>query len=597
MILRKIALTLCFVILFACCICAQQTQTSPASDRSLVIRDVSLIDGTGAPLQTEMTIVIHGNHIEAIGKSSKVHIPQAAQVIDGRGKFLIPGLWDMHVHWNDTPYLPLFLANGVTGIRLMWGFPEHWVWRQKIVDKLMTGPRLSIASGIFDGPIPIWPGSISVKDAQEAREAVDLARKTGADFIKVYTLLPRDAYFAIANETKKLGIPFAGHVPYSVTEIEASEAGQKSIEHLTGMLLAASTREDEFRKEYNDAGQKGFEGLKEIGKKRIVEILDSYSDEKAARVFSAFKKNGTWQCPTLTVLRSFGYLNDPTFTNDPRLKYMPPSIRDYWNPKSDFRLSDRTDQDYENSRRSYQKSLQIVDAMNQAGVRILAGTDTLNPYCFPGFSLHDELVLLTQAGLTHMQALQTATRNAAEYLGQLDSLGTIEPHKLADLVLLSANPLVDIHNTTAIEAVVSDGNYFSKADLTKMLSNVEAYASRKSISGAISITLKQKGIEAAVKRYQTLKETQPDEYDFSEAQLDSLGSELLEQKQYDRAIAIFKLNTEAYPQSAFSFDSLAGAYLAHGDRDLAIQNYKKSLELNPQNGNAIQKLKELGVSH
>src|SRR5262249_9091040 len=281
--------------------------------------------------------------------------------------------------------------------------------------------------------------------AAEARDAVDMARKSGADFIKVYTLLPRDAYFAIADETKKLGIPFAGHVPNSVTAIEASEAGQKSIEHLTGMVLAASTREDEFRKEYNDAGQKGFEALKEVGKKRAVEILESYSEEKAAHVFSVYKKNNTWQCPTLTVLRSFGYVNDPTFTNDPRLKYMPPSIREEWNPKNDFRLNDRSPEDYENSRRSYQKSLEIVGAMNRAGVPILAGTDTLNPFCFPGFSLHDELALLTQAGLTPMQALQAATRNAAEYLGQLDSLGTIEPHKLADLVLLSANPLDDIH--------------------------------------------------------------------------------------------------------------------------------------------------------
>src|SRR5262249_19092575 len=158
------------------------------------------------------------------------------QVIDARGKFLIPGLWDMHVHWEMKDYLPLFIANGVLGVRVMWGMPIHHEWRKEISAGTLLGPRLNIASPIIDGPHPIWKGSVSVGNDAEARQAVIQAKQNGADFIKVYSLLPREAYFAIADETKKLGLPFAGHVPEAVNAGEASDAGQKSIEHLTGVL-------------------------------------------------------------------------------------------------------------------------------------------------------------------------------------------------------------------------------------------------------------------------------------------------------------------------------------------------------------------------
>src|SRR4030095_6518181 len=231
---------------------AMLSQGHPAKNiaaKQLVITNVTIIDVTGAPAASDMTVVITGDRITEIGPTRSVRAPKDAQIVSGKGKFLIPGLWDMHVHWYLKDYLPLFLANGVTGIRQMWGMPMHHHWRKEQETGSLLGPRLIIVSPIIDGPNPLWRESVSVADEAQAREAVRKARKDGADFIKIYSRLTRDAFFAIADETKNLGVPFAGHIPQSVTVAEASDAGQKSIEHLTGILMACSSREEELRKE------------------------------------------------------------------------------------------------------------------------------------------------------------------------------------------------------------------------------------------------------------------------------------------------------------------------------------------------------------
>src|SRR5262245_54884932 len=183
----------------------------PAQARPLAFGGITVIDATGSPARPHRMVTVSGKKIAQIEEYGRGSEPKTAEVIDGRGKFLIPGLWDMHVHWYDERFLPLFLANGVTGVRQMWGMDVHQRWRQRMQDGLLVGPRQVIASGIIDGPRPVWPSSIAVKDAAQGETAVRDARKQGADFIKVYSLLPRDAYFAIAAESKRAGIPFAGH--------------------------------------------------------------------------------------------------------------------------------------------------------------------------------------------------------------------------------------------------------------------------------------------------------------------------------------------------------------------------------------------------
>jgi imidazolonepropionase-like amidohydrolase len=448
-----------------------RAEDTPA--KSLAITGVTVIDATGAPARPDMTVVITGDRITAIGKPGEVGLPEGATVVDSKGKYLIPGLWDMHVHTADPSFLPLYLANGVTGVRDMHALDPDAIFglRKQVQEGKQPGPRVVAAGPLVDGPKPFVPGSLVAADAVEGREAVRKLKKMGADFVKVYTKLPREAYLAIADEAKKQGLAFAGHLPESVSAAEASDLGQKSIEHLTGVELACSDREDELRREAVAAlakadNQAAWDLLGRIG----VRAADSFSEKKARALYARFVRNGTWQVPTLTVLRSLVSLDDPKFIANPRVKYMPPSFRSYW---SLMKLSPET---VAGLKRRYKQATGLVRAMHQAGVPFLAGTDTPGvPYVFPGFSLHDELSLLVaEGGFTPLEALQAATRDPARFLGQEKDLGTVERGKVADLVLLDADPLADIHNTTKIAAVMVNGKLLPRNELDKMLAEVEA---------------------------------------------------------------------------------------------------------------------------
>jgi imidazolonepropionase-like amidohydrolase len=452
--------------------------------KSLLITHVTVIDATGAPARPDMTVVITGERIKALDQAGKVELPSDADAVDGTGKFLIPGLWDMHVHWSDpvapsAPYLGLFTANGVTGVRQMWGFPSHFQWRKDIAAGMLHGPRMMLAGPIVDGPKPVWPGSIAAGTEAEGRHAVRKTMEDGYDFVKVYSLLPRHVYFAIADEARKQGLPFAGHVPYSVTAREASDAGQKSVEHLTGLLLACSAKEGELTVALSEARRDPASPDRALLRRVNEQLIDTFDAAKAATLFAKFKANGTWQVPTLTVLRALGNLDDKDFVKDERLKYMPLGVQNFWNPKDDFRFRTMTKEDYVLQRKVFKRDLELVGAMHREGVDLLAGTDVLNPYCFPGFSLHDELALLVEAGLSPMAALQTATRNPARYRDQLKDSGTVEAGKLADLVLLDSDPLTDIKNTRRIANVIVGGKLLTRSKLDKILTDVETAANKK----------------------------------------------------------------------------------------------------------------------
>ena len=230
---------------------------------SLVIQGVTVIDATGKPPQPGMTVVVEQSRIAAIGQSKKLKIPAGSQVVDGRGKFLIPGLWDMHVHdfayWpgGETWSYPLYLANGVVGVREMWGPEDANAWRAVHAKYGKPSPSVYVASPIIDGPGSAMSGTFRVADAAQARAAVDRYQANGADFIKIYTLLPRDAYFAIADEARKVGITFVGHVPDAITVEEASDAGQRSMEHLIGVPLGTSSEEQALFREKPVSGTFG----------------------------------------------------------------------------------------------------------------------------------------------------------------------------------------------------------------------------------------------------------------------------------------------------------------------------------------------------
>ena len=319
----------------------------------------------------------------------------------------------------------------------------------------------------------MWVGPISVADAAAGRQAVRTLKQRGYDFIKVYQFLPREVYLAIAHEAKKQNIVFAGHVPFSLSAAEASDAGQKSLEHIFGISLACSTQEASLRPALAEAAAqvgKAFEPHIELFIRNESEPLASYNEQKCAALFKRLAGNGTYAVPTLVLHRSLASGADPAFRNDPRLKYMPANIR---------RLFDWELGLFTSYQPVYERLLLTAGAMHRAGVKVLAGTDTFNAYCFPGFSVHDELELFVQAGFTPLEALQTATLNPAKYLGLSDSLGTIEKGKIADFILLEANPLENVGNTRKISAVVANGRYLPKQSLRSMLETVEAMANKK----------------------------------------------------------------------------------------------------------------------
>jgi imidazolonepropionase-like amidohydrolase len=459
--------------------------------QSLVIKRVTVIDATGRSPTPNMTVVVDGNRIVAVGPWRKTRIPKNAVVVDGTGKFLIPGLWDMHAHGTADEHAAwthlLFLANGVVGVRDMFGPPDAHAWRATQVSSDDPSPTIYLGSPVIDGPNPRWPGSIVVRDEAQGREAVDQQQQRGADFIKVYDNLPRNVYFAIADEAKKRGIPFEGHVPKSVTAVEASDAGQKSIEHLTrvalgcskeGMTISAELQRQEalFRAPDATMSQKMDSGKRMTG--LYLRVVETYDNATAQALFAEFLKNGTWQCPTLTLLHA--YTDEPSAADESRLNYLSKELRAEFDAGyyQHFPAEARA---WTVSMRKAElgESMKIVGLMYRTGVPILAGTDAMNPHCFPGFGIHDELALLVDAGLPPLAALQTATRNAAQFMGQLDRRGTIEAGKIADLVLLDKDPLADIHNTRTIEAIVLNGKLFPRAALDAMLAKEQTLASRE----------------------------------------------------------------------------------------------------------------------
>jgi imidazolonepropionase-like amidohydrolase len=443
-----------------------------AQENPLVVLHVTVIHGTDAEAAPDQTVVIKGDRITALGKAGEVSIPNGATTMDGTGKFLIPGLWDMHVHTlqggRPKLFFPLLIANGVTGVRDM-GSPFSDLeavtkLRKQIDGGKLLGPRIVAAGPLVDGPNPMFPElSIAVSNATHARQVVEDLQSIGADFIKVYSLLPRATYFAIADEARRRNIPFAGHVPESVSALEASDAGQRSIEHLSGVRLACSTSETELRQELIEARAKSDASLLYRAFRRVyAKSKETYSEEKAEALFARFVANGTWQVPTLVVARFVAQVNNPR-------QYTGPAARSSKGPKDNRRLKKVTAAEFESVSTTSQDAFDLVNAMKRAGVKFMAGTDAPNPFVVPGRSLHDELELLVHAGFTPLEALQSATRNPAEYLGRLDTLGTVEEGKIADLVLLDANPLDDINNTRKIWAVISNGKILQRPQLDEML--------------------------------------------------------------------------------------------------------------------------------
>ncbi len=416
---------------------------------------VTVIDGTDPRPRREQTVVVEGSRIVAVGPAASTPIPAGARRVSGAGKYLIPGLWDMHVHLTvpaGRAALALYVANGVTGVRAM---GDDWSllsgWRREIASGTLVGPRI-VASGPYleggDVPIP----HLVVRTPEEAVQAVDSLARLGVDFVKLHSQFSREAYFAALRAARSRGFRVAGHVPRSVAAREASDSGLSSLEHLLQVPIPCSPAES----------------VALAPRFPVQGVLGRCTTEDLAPLWARFAANGTRVVPTLVAAYEVASWPRRELPGDSFAAYLPDTLRRY--VAAIFPMPDSIPPGADSVGVAlFRKRIALVGAMHRAGVEVLAGTDAPLRNSPPGFGLHQELALLAEAGLSPFEVLRAATLEAARFLGLSDSLGAIAPGKLADLVLLSKDPLADVRHSRAIAMVMAGGRLFDAAQREHLL--------------------------------------------------------------------------------------------------------------------------------
>lgn len=422
-----------------------------------LITNVNIVDVNTETIIANQNVGIRNGLIVSIYSDTK-NVSDSTVIVNGTGKYLIPGLWDMHVHsiGNVSTLNILYLRYGVTGVRDMWGALTDMYSgvSDEIPLVVETQPTMFKSYSMLDGENPTHEGAKVITTADQAKTAVaeHLDKKT--DFVKIYSKLSREAYYAIAYECRKNNIPFAGHVPNAITIWEAIEAGQTSSEHLYQVMEACLKNPDSLP-ELQDPE------FERWGDKRYKIVFDNYDKSKEDSLFKTIAKSKLAITPTLLINKV--YMDyDSTLSRKEMHPLLEKWLIDIWDERrnkfSDTKLS----------KKMFEYQLSLMGSMQKAGVLLLAGTDALEVEMIPGISLHDELALFVKGGLTNGEALKTATINPAIYMGNSDKYGSAEIGKIASLVILEKNPLEDIRNTTSVVSVFSKGTYYNNNALLEL---------------------------------------------------------------------------------------------------------------------------------
>jgi len=446
MALGRRMLAYCCAIVCLTAAVPARAQNPARAPQSVAFAHVNIVDVVEGRLLPDMAIVIRGERISDIEQSSAFSAPRNVKLIDGRGKFVIPGLWDMHVHlsYATESALPLLLANGVTGVRDMGSsLSEIDRWRAEIETGTRQGPRIVRVGPILNGQ-SFNQYQMVVGNPDEARSVVRALKQVGVDFVKIHRRVPRDSYFALMDEAKKQGIRVVGHVPLTVTTEEASDAGQASIEHTETLFEAAVT---------------GGELLDLNGVS-----IHKYLSEHGSAVFARFVANHTVFTPTISAWKAEISARDGS-PPDPNFRYVAASQRKV--PVQPLNLP---------LKEVFDGFCDAVRQMHSAGVTLMAGTDVSVYPRIPGFMLHDELETLVGCGLTPAEALRAATMIPAQFLGREDQFGPSTARRMADMLLLNENPLENIRNTRKLWAIVFGGKLLRRTDIDGLFHEAERLA-------------------------------------------------------------------------------------------------------------------------
>jgi hypothetical protein len=461
---------------------------SPGISGDFLVRNVAVVDVVNDRIVPGRDVVVRNGRIEAVGASTPDGAPRGLVVVDGTGKFLIPGLWDMHVHsLKISPQFthPLSIANGITGVREMWGcpaLPDSFLacgedlerWRARLRDRTHLAPRYILRSSYAvngeEGVPTAAPAFFKARNADEARALVAHQAAAGVDLIKTYTNVSLAAYEALAAEASQRGLLVAGHLPVRVPLETVLAAGQHSLEHPRIFLFECFRGAAEFRALPDP--------MRAYTTQMRARFIDEHDRVRCAELMAAMAASRTWWTPTVQVLRMSALAGTPAFRDDPRLRYIPYVLRKMvWEPDADRAVAHAEQAPGRDVHGElYRLALDNVRQAHAAGVRIVAGTDSGDTYVFPGFAIHDELAELVRAGLTPADALRSATIDAARFSGQARDHGSIEAGKVADMVLLEANPLADIGNTARIAGLFFNGRFIDRAGLDELLAFAEDQA-------------------------------------------------------------------------------------------------------------------------